>query len=304
MNKLHTNILLLAMTLTGFFAYANNIDNQYGKPYMDRPVASPFIQGGDDPLDLKTILESIPTPLEITQIMKETGAVYNKAELNASDASSRYTTQYKQAINLGVYSTDLGYANIYGKNADALSYLSSVRKLAEDLRIAQFFDYETIKALAESSNKINELIQTTAANFDKINNELTNQKREHVSALLLTGGWIESLYLTTVIYKKSKSAVLKEKIGEQAVVLDQLMVVLDLYKSKEGFAELISDLSELRKVYDNIETEEVEVGGGGETLVNGLPQATGGTEVTYKVTDADIDAIASLIKSVRNKIIK
>lgn len=304
MNTLHRSILLLAMSLAGFLACANNIDNQFRKqlPVTEGPFAKPSQK--DDGLDLENILKSIPTPLEITQIMKETGAQYNKMELNSSDAAARYTTQYKQAINLGIYSADLGYANIYGKNADALSYLSAVRKLAEDLRIAQFFDYETIKKLAESSNKLNELIQTTAANFDKINNELTNQKREHVSALLLTGGWIESLYLTTVVYKKAKSPVLKEKIGEQAIVLDQLMVVLDSYKTKEGFAELISDLSELRKIYDNVETEEITGSGGTETLKDGLPSFDGGNEVIFKIKDSDVDAIASLIKSIRNKIIK
>lgn len=300
MRRLYVRLCIAAFLAAGFQSglNANSISSDYPM-YLDGPVD----WGKQDPLSLETIMKSIPTPLEISLLIKEVGTLYNKADLNDSDAVSRYSTQYKKAINLGIYSTDLGYANIYGKNQDALSYLSSVRQLAADLRIEQFFDYATIKALAESSDKLDELIQTTTANFEKINFHLREQKRDYLSILLLTGGWLEALYLTTVVQQKSQNDQLKEKLGEQKIVLEQILVVLDVYKTKPGFEELISDLSELQGVYDEIEIV-TESGDGEMKEVDGQLVVTGGDVTTVKITDADADTIANLVKSIRNKIIK
>ncbi|PWJ44693.1 hypothetical protein [Sediminitomix flava] len=251
---------------------------------------------------INEVLQSIPSPLEISSLIKDENAIYNRSTLSVASNVSRYNTQFKKALNLGIYGTDLGYSNIYGKTQDALSYLNSVQKLAEDLGIGQFFDYELIKELAETSN-IEELVLQTTLNFEKINFHLREQRRENISLLSLTGGWIEAVYLTTMVNQRLKSAVLNEKIADQRIVLDQLLLVLDAYSSKPDFPELISDLNELKKVYDAIEIEEIE----GETVakeVDGILVAESSTVYNVKATDADIQKISSLIKSIRSKIIQ
>ncbi|NLR94250.1 MULTISPECIES: hypothetical protein [Flammeovirga] len=254
-------------------------------------------------LPVSEVLESIPSPLEISVLIKESGTIYNKADLNAPEAVSRYNTTFQKAINLGIYGTDLGFANIYGKNQDAISYLNSVKDLADGLGIGAFFDYETIKELAESSNRLDELIQQTTLNFEKINNNLRERKRENVSVLILTGGWIEAVYLTTVINQREPNDLLKDKIGDQKVVLDQLLLVLDIYKSSPGFEDLINDLTALQEIYDQIEVEVI-VGEPTMEEIDGVLVVTDGTRSVVHVTDSDIQKITSLLKSIRNKVIR
>ncbi|ANQ49057.1 hypothetical protein KMW28_07770 [Flammeovirga yaeyamensis] len=254
-------------------------------------------------LPVSEVLESIPSPLEISVLIKESGTIYNKADLNAPEAVSRYNTGFQKAINLGIYGTDLGFANIYGKNQDAISFLNSVRDLADGLGIGAFFDYETIKELAESSNRLDELIQQTTLNFEKINNNLRERKRENVSVLILTGGWIEAVYLTTVINQREPNDLLKDKIGDQKVVLDQLLLVLDIYKSSPGFEDLINDLTALQEIYDQIEVEVI-VGEPTMEEIDGVLVVTDGTRSVVHVTDTDIQKITSLLKSIRNKVIR
>jgi hypothetical protein len=250
---------------------------------------------------INDIIQSIPSPLEITMLIKE-GSVYDKEFLNPSDYVSRYTTNFKKALNLGVYGTDLGYANIYGQTQDAISYLTSVQKLADGLSIGQFFDYHTLRKLAESENNLDSLILNTTQNFEKINFHLREQKRESLSILLLTGGWVEATYLTTVVYNKTPEPSLREKIGEQKIVLGQLLLVLDVYRSKPDFPELISLLRELQKVYDEIEIsvqyeEPVTVERDGELIFVDRSSSDIG------VTDEHVVKITKLIKEIREKII-
>ena len=250
---------------------------------------------------INDMIQSIPSPLEITMLIKK-GSVYNKEYLNSSDKSNQYTTNFKKALNLGVYGTDLGYANIYGQTQDAVSYLSSVQELAEGLSIGQFFKYRELKKLAESENNLDSLILNTTRNFEKINSHLREQKRESLSILLLTGGWVEATYLTTLVYNKTPNEALKDKIGEQKIVLGQILLVLDVYRSKPDFPELIGLLRELQKVYDDIEIDTqyddpVMVERDGELVF------VDKSESKIVMTDEHVAQITELIHEIREKIV-
>lgn len=300
----------LYLLLSGIFALwacsSNNapsseLDNKLMSTENASLTETPAMEVNDDIIN--DILQSIPSPLEISLLIKEVGSYYNKADLNDHARVSSYSTNFDKALNLGIYGTDLGYSNIYNKNQDALNYLNSVQDLAEGLTIGQFFDYATLKSLAESADQnLDALLRTTTANFEKINYHLRQQKREHISILLLTGGWLEAVYLTTLVHQRTNNEVLREKIGEQKIVLDRILLVLDVYKTRNGFADLIVDLKKLQAVYDQIEIETVYEE---PTMVekDGVLVVVDNTKSVVNITNRDIDTITSLTKSIRNKII-
>ncbi|MBT32467.1 MAG: hypothetical protein CMO01_22615 [Thalassobius sp.] len=299
-------LYLLFFAISSFWACSSNsapsneTENQMATASAIPEEAS-IVKVDDDIIN--DILQSIPSPLEISLLIKEVGSYYNKADLNDHNKVSSYSTNFDKALNLGIYGTDLGYSNIYNKNQDALNYLNSVQNLAEGLTIGQFFDYATLKSLAESADQnLDALLRTTTANFEKINYHLRQQKREHLSILLLTGGWVEALYLTTLVHQRTNNEVLREKIGEQKIVLDRILLVLEVYKTRNGFAELIADLKKLQAIYDQIEIETVYEE---PTMVekDGVLVVVDNTKSVVNITDRDIDTITSLTKSIRNKII-
>jgi hypothetical protein len=268
---------------------------------------------------ISDILQSIPSPLEISQLIKEVSTEYNVSNLNEHSSVNNYNTSYRQALNLGVYSTDLGYCNLYNKNQDILNYLNSVKKLANDLGIGQYFDYETIKRLANSKDNIDSLLNMTQKNFERINTHLREEKREYQSILILSGGWVEAVYLTTLVHKQTKEQLakgganagkaqeklnkLKEKIGEQKLTLEQILLVLDIFKTKPNFGGLITDLKELQKIYARVEivTKQLPpklIQQGDELIVQDV------NESKVNISDQDLEAISSLVQSIRNKIIK
>ncbi|WP_041264848.1 hypothetical protein [Bernardetia litoralis] len=251
---------------------------------------------------MNDIIQSIPSPLEVSILIKDLGTDYHKDNLSNPDLVDNYTNNYKKALNLGVYSTDLGYANIYEKNQDALNYLNSVKKLADGLNIGQFFDYTTIKKLTQSNKDLDSLLQLTTQNFEKINTELRKQKREYLSILILTGGWLEANYITSLVFKESNNTELREKIGEQKLVLGQILLVLNVYKNKPNFSGFIADLEELQKVYENVEIV-TKKGQSKMEVVNGEIVITDTTETVVNITDSDVQSINSLVASIRNKII-
>src|SRR5690606_2455258 len=200
------------------------------------------------------ILQQIPSPLEISVLLKEAGKKYNSSYLNSPDNLPKYNSNFKKALNLGIYGADLGYTNIYEQNQDGLKYISSIKSLADGLSIGQFFDIETIGRLASNSKNLDSLLLITTQNFNSINHYLQTQSRANLSVLLLTGGWIEALHIVCeVAALNPENKELQETIGQQKIILENIMLLLSFYKDRDpNMALLLEDMMELQKVFEKV----------------------------------------------------
>ncbi|MBL7845641.1 MAG: hypothetical protein KF846_12310 [Cyclobacteriaceae bacterium] len=250
------------------------------------------------------ILQQIPSPLEISVLLKESGKKYNASLLNSADNLPKYNSNYKKALNLGIYGTDLGYTNIYEQNQDGVKYISSIKSLADGLNIGQFFDIETIGRLATNSKNLDSLLLITTQNFNSINHYLQTQGRANLSVLLLTGGWLEAVHITcNVAMSDPNNKELQEKIGEQKVILENIMLLLSFYKdSDQNMASLLTDMSELKAAFDKVNITYTYKESTFE-VVDGVMVIKDNSTTTIDITPDDINSIRSIISSVRNKII-
>ena len=92
---------------------------------------------------------SIPSPIQMVNMIKDNVSTFNEDLITDPENIANYTTEYKRAINMGIYGADLGYATIYENNTKAVSYLSSIEKLSDELGIAGAFDQELLRARRE-----------------------------------------------------------------------------------------------------------------------------------------------------------
>ena len=70
---------------------------------------------------------SIPSPIQTAMLIKNSGANYNKDILNEPSKITNYNTNFKKAINLGIYGADLGYVTMYDQTQDAIAFLTAVK---------------------------------------------------------------------------------------------------------------------------------------------------------------------------------
>jgi hypothetical protein len=250
------------------------------------------------------ILQQIPSPLEISVLLKETGKKYNSSFLNSPDNLSKYNTNFKKALNLGIYGTDLGYTNIYEQNQDGIKYIATIKELADGLTIGQFFDIETIGRLATNSKNLDSLLLITTQNFNSINHYLQSQSRANLSVLLLIGGWIEALHITCQVSEvNSNNKELQEKIGEQKIILENIMLLLSFYKDQDqNMASLLNDMQDLKAVFDKVNITYTYKESTFE-IVNGVMVIKDNSSSTIEITPENIASIKTIINSIRNKII-
>lgn len=251
---------------------------------------------------MNDIIQSLPSPLEIATLIKESGLRYDPGFLNPTENARNYATDTEKALAMGVYSGDLGYINIYEKSTAAFNYLGTIKKLADELMIGQFFDIEMIKRMASNSSKIDSLLYISTMSFEKMDRYLRDQKRSKLSVLLVTGTWIESFYLATRVVSNTKNDDLIERIAEQKMILDQILLIVSAYNEDAMFQEITDELKELKKEYDKVtitynyvEPETMEVNG---RLVI-VDKST--TEV--HITDEQLAQICTLVKDIRDRMV-
>lgn len=254
--------------------------------------------------EVNDILNRIPSPLEISVLLKESGRKYNGTILNSPENASRYNTNYKKALNLGIYGTDLGYTNIYEQSQDGIRYMSTIRELANELNIGQFFEMETIGRLVSNSKNLDSLLLITTQNFNDINAYLQTQNRSHLSVLFLTGGWLEALHITCEVAKSNpENSQLKETIGAQKIILENILHLLSFYnKNDRNMAALLADLEALKQSFDKVTITTVYKPSSFE-VIDGVMVVKDNSSSTVDITQADINSITAATETLRTKII-
>ncbi len=250
------------------------------------------------------IIQSIPSPLEISVLLKESGTKYDIGILNTADNTSKYNSNYSRALNLGIFGTDLGYTNIYEQNQDGLEYMAAIKELADGMNIGQFFDIETIGKLATNSKNLDSLLLITTQNFNSINHYLQEQKRSNLSVLLLTGGWLEAIHVTCQVSAKDPdNKELQEKIGEQKIILENIVLLISFYSETDSSMKgLMDDLLTLQTAFDAIEITTTYKESTME-IVDGVMIIKDNSESHVNITTENVEEIKTLTEGIREKII-
>lgn len=251
---------------------------------------------------LNSIIKTV-SPVEVSAIIKQLGIKYDRSFLNAPDKVASYQSDFKKALNLGVYSTDLGYATINEQNNDALFYLNAVKRTADGLLLGNFIDFNKILTLAANKNDLNKLLDETASTFENMSEYLDQNKKSNIAALILTGGWMETLFITCQVSKQVSNPELTSRIVEQKLILDQLLPVLRKYQSDQGIKNLVNDLTGLEKLFSKY---QFMTDNGNVTVKeeNGILVASSDNKTEeIKVTPQELQAITSLVLEIRSKIV-
>ncbi|RLD20289.1 MAG: hypothetical protein DRI71_10620 [Bacteroidetes bacterium] len=254
--------------------------------------------------NIESILSSIPSPLELSVHVQESGIEFNAGFLNKTANYDNYNSSNSKALNLGIYGTDLGYTNLYSQIQTGLDYLSVVQKLADDLNIGQYFDFQSIKRLTDNSANLDSLLMVTNQNFDNINNHFVEQNNASLSTLLLTGGWIEALHITNqVTLSQMGNKDLRERIGEQKIVLDNVIILLSVYSEHDKYiADLLTEMKKLEAAYMNVNiTYKYEEST--SQIVDGVLEIVSNSTSEVHITDEDITKISAIVEEIRNAVI-
>jgi hypothetical protein len=266
-----------------------------------------FMSEGEEEMEvpkevLDDIVRNIPSPVEMSALLKAIGIEFKGDILNHTSNADKYTTAYKQAINLGIYGADLGYINMYEKTGSSLNYLNAVKTVADQIKVGQFFDFATLKRLSNNKKDVDSLTNITILNFNKMDSYLREQGRGNLSILMVAGAWLEGLYISCQVAKEENHTEVVEKIGEQKIVIDDVLLLLSVFGKDQGMQPYVKRFEDLKARFDEITI--VETYAEPETKeVDGKLVVTDNSSSVVKISPEQLKAIIAITDEVRNDFI-
>lgn len=277
----------------------------------DTPGTGGDQAGGDDttkvappkigPTKIDNNIFSLPSPIQLSSIIQKSGVAYDQDMLNKPSNVEKYTTATSQALNLGIYGADLGYTALYDKQQQSIQYMKAAQKLSDQVGITEAFDQETIKSIERNLENRDSLLYIVSNSYRKADEFLQISDRKHIGALVVVGGWIESLYFAGKLGSANKSQEIINLIGMQKHTIETLLdKMLIQYLNEPGVEEIYNELEEIRSLFDNvvIKTTYVKPEHNKEKKTTKILNTS-----TVEISDATFAEIASKIELLRNKII-
>lgn len=294
--------VLTVTFLTVFLIFSGCNNNQTDIESIESVVEVEIDSAASTLLKFNNTVFSIPSPYELAFLAKDLGIDYNRDFLNPIERKNNYINVFKKSLNLGVYGADLGYLNIYEQTPDAINYFSVVKILSQEIDIAGAFDETTIQRVEHNMGNKDSLMYIISHAYRKADTYLENNKREDIAALILAGGWIESLHIITQIYTVEKRQEVMNRIGEQKHPLDNLIKILSpYYNESDDYAKLLDALIDLAYIFDGIETEYHYV----EPITDAENKLTTINSTSNLIfTDEQISMISDKVNEIRSSIIE
>jgi hypothetical protein len=244
-----------------------------GSSSSDKDKNSAEFEDADENLkqQLEELIYNIPSPSEIPYLLQATGAEFNESLINPRTKVDQYASRTdKAAINLGVYAADIGYLSSYDKTQQAIDYLNSAKTLADNLGVIGSFDVEVLQKFEANISNKDSLTRLLDRTIKKTQTYLADDNRNKLSALVVTGSFIEGLYISTGLVKSYPKDLLPNDARNLVltpiirVILDQKKSVSDMVKmltstsveQTEPVTTLASDLKALEAAYASLNIEE------------------------------------------------
>ena len=202
---------------------------------------------------VQEVFATIPSPMETADLFYRSEMEYIPGATNPAENVNNYVTNGKKALNLGVYGADLSYANVFDQSQESMIYINCSKKMSDGLDVSSAFDIATIERIERSVNNRDSLMVIIDDAFKIIEAHLNETGQDHLSALIMTGGWIEGLYLgTRTLDKENPDVELMNRIVAQKTSLTSLMDLLITYDNTAVIA-VENKMKPLQAAYDKVD---------------------------------------------------
>jgi len=217
--------------------------------------------------NVKKVLHEIPSPAEIPFKLQAAGADFNEGLINDIEKIDSYASMSDKAIiNLGIYSTDIGYLSSYEKTQESLTYMRSCRKLADNLGLSSSFSADLLNEFEEnieSRDSLATLVNETIANAENL---LREDDRGNLAALMITGSFVEGLYLGTQIVDNYPTDLGEDVVNmilsdlirtiiDQEKPLDDLITMLEGADQNDRVTSILGSLQDVKAAFEGVDLD-------------------------------------------------
>lgn len=251
----------------------------------------------------KVVYYATPSLVDVATLMKESGATFSDKLLNDPSKGSSYSTHYKRAINMGVYGADLTYCAMFDETQKSINYLKTVKEMSQELGLDGAFEADLLASIESNITDRDALLDVITDFYWSADAFLTDNDRVEVSSLIITGGWVESMFLACdMANRHPENEIIRQRIAEQKLILKNLLLFLEAGASEDkNVAECIKELKELQGVYNTVEVKQ----GSGNSITDAQKGETVvGNETEVKISQSQLNDLCNILTRIRKRYVE
>lgn len=237
-------------------------------------------------------LVNLPSPLRIANSLKRSGIKLIESSLNDRSLVKNYNSTFSKSLNLGVYSADMAYCLLNKQYSLSKDYLKTCRELGDGLGLESAFASNNLAQRFEKNlGKEDSLLKIVTELQQQTDEILESNKSAHISVLIFTGAWVETMNSAAEAIKKGEKKVIATLL-EQLSFSESVMAALKQESKNESNIDvLLNKVNELNQTFKALgfdvknETDEIDYS-------------------TVKIEDEKVNALCKQINELRNNIIK
>ncbi len=273
MNKTTLKVLVAAFSLSLLVVGCQSNQKKSEKISKDDKMGKAEVEE-----KVREVVYPLPSSYEVTEMLNEVGASYIIGLSNSVENVDNYFSDKEQALNLGVYSADLSYASTYNMKQYTMNYIEAIEQLVKELGVTGAFTRDFIDEIEANIDDKDELVDLITNAFYDTYSFLVRRDKEDLSVLVLTGTWVESLYITTHISENTyRDTEMVNVMLQQRESLIKLLEIMKKHEDHETIQELYHDLKPILEIYRNMDESSIK--------------------------ESEVNAIVENIEGVRSKII-
>lgn len=214
---------------------------------------APLVIGGEDASAQADRIFRMPTPNEFFSIVRQLDGKGDKAALASAPNADRFATLNGRALNFGVYATDMVYASNFNLKSEVVRYYLACKKIGEQLGLSKSFSPAMQARLEKNLTQGDSLDVLTNDAYFAAYEQLEQEKMGPVLAMVLAGGWVESMHLVMgKVDHFDGASPLVVRVAEQKASLEQLVEMMATVRGDAGVDRVREQLSGVRDIYDRL----------------------------------------------------
>jgi hypothetical protein len=202
----------------------------------------------------QNVFNSLPDRQIIMKLIDENRLEYNGDFLNDPKNVGKYAVELFKAVNLGIYGSDLSISSSFDQTQESMIFLKCVNMLAGNLGVNSAFDQRMFERIETNKTNKDSVLEIVTDAFRKVDEILKYNNRPATSAVILSGCWIEGLYVSCKVAESTGSESIIKEIISQKESLKNLIVMMEAVTLEDTGKFILTDLRDLYKAFEVAET--------------------------------------------------
>jgi len=298
MKKTLFKLYVLSFFVAGIIACEGETPKEGADPKDDTPeVNEQQINESND-----NRVSMVPTPNELFDIIKEVNISYDDQVLNNPDNIENYNDKKAQSLNFGVYTADLAFAASFGEPTESVQYFTVIKDMGDRLKINNALDQTVFDQIDKSihENNNDELFNLSNDTYYDAYTYLKENERGPSLALIVLGGWVESLYIMTQLGEYEEGGLLMSRIIDQKYTLENLYEFMEEYESDIDVMEMMQTLYDIDEVF--LSLKETSGDGYANSNEKDVHLMSGGSE--FSISEEQYNTLKNAVSALRTKIVE